>query len=284
MSRLVEEMMKQAAIKYAKAGFPVFPCCFPDPTNDYKCGCGRNHDIKNVGKVPLTPNGLTDATTNIKQIEEWWAKYPQANIGIAVPDKYFVLDVDINHEGYESLGKLQELIGILPETLTITTGTGGSHIWYETHTPIKNTTNLHGFRGLDIRGRGGYVITSPSLHQCGERYVKSKCWNGKIQPAPEELIKLCLIKYQPVYQPTMSTDSMILIEGQRNDRLASLAGTLRAKGLSQSAIEASLMAINNEQCNPPLPEREVRTIAASYSRYPAGSRKDVDWMKTSGKF
>lgn len=263
--------MKQAAIRYAKAGFPVFPCCFPDPTKDYKCGCGRNHQDREVGKVPLTPNGLKDATTDIDKVTEWWAKYPQANIAIAVPDKYFVLDVDVEHEGYESLEKLQDLIGLLPETLMITTGTGGSHIWYETHTPITNKTNLHGFRGLDIRGKGGYVITSPSMHRCGERYEKSNVWNGKIQPAPEELIKLCLKKYQPVYQPTMSTDSMILTEGQRNDRLASLAGTLRAKGLSQSAIEASLMAINNEQCNPPLPEREVRTIARSYSRYPQGN-------------
>jgi putative DNA primase/helicase len=56
-------------------------------------------------------------------------------------------------------------------------------------------------------------------------------------------------------------------EGQRNAGLTQLAGTMRRKGMGQAAIEAALLAENNARCNPPLPEDEVRRIAASVARY-----------------
>src|SRR2546423_578970 len=56
-------------------------------------------------------------------------------------------------------------------------------------------------------------------------------------------------------------------EGQRNSTLASLAGSMRRAGMSQEAIEAALLAENEGRCEPPLPEEEVRGIAASISRY-----------------
>ncbi|MDR7400475.1 MAG: DUF3987 domain-containing protein, partial [Armatimonadota bacterium] len=56
-------------------------------------------------------------------------------------------------------------------------------------------------------------------------------------------------------------------EGTRNVTLTSLAGSLRRRGLSQGVIEAALAAVNERVCVPPLPEEEVRRIAASVSRY-----------------
>jgi putative DNA primase/helicase len=56
-------------------------------------------------------------------------------------------------------------------------------------------------------------------------------------------------------------------EGQRNAGLASIAGTMRRKGMSGAAIEAALLADNAARCVPPLPDDEVRTIARSVSRY-----------------
>jgi hypothetical protein len=56
-------------------------------------------------------------------------------------------------------------------------------------------------------------------------------------------------------------------EGQRNSLLTSLAGSLRRRGASPEALEAALSAVNRAQCNPPLPEGEVRAIARSVGRY-----------------
>ncbi len=56
----------------------------------------------------------------------------------------------------------------------------------------------------------------------------------------------------------------------RNRTLASMAGTMRKRGMGETAIRAALLATNAEQCEPPLEEAEVRRIAASIGQYPPG--------------
>ena len=63
--------MLSMALNYAGAGISVFPV---------------------NGKAPLTEHGFLEATTDKKQIEEWWAKHPQP--GIATPD-FDAVDVDL---------------------------------------------------------------------------------------------------------------------------------------------------------------------------------------------
>jgi hypothetical protein len=61
--------------------------------------------------------------------------------------------------------------------------------------------------------------------------------------------------------------------GTRNTTLTSLAGSMRQRGMGREAIEAALLAENKARCDPPLPEGEVRGIAASISKYPSGGGK-----------
>jgi len=56
-------------------------------------------------------------------------------------------------------------------------------------------------------------------------------------------------------------------EGSRNSRLTSMAGSMRNRGMSLAAIQAALQAENAARCDPPLPESEVVSIAASVARY-----------------
>lgn len=60
-------------------------------------------------------------------------------------------------------------------------------------------------------------------------------------------------------------------EGQRNAALASIAGTMRHRGMSFASIEAALQIENVERCDPPLDESEVSQIARSMSRYEPSS-------------
>lgn len=55
----------------------------------------------------------------------------------------------------------------------------------------------------------------------------------------------------------------------RNSTLTQFAGYMRAKGMPQSAVLETLKALNRTMSEKPLPEREVRQIARSVSRYPA---------------
>ncbi len=57
--------------------------------------------------------------------------------------------------------------------------------------------------------------------------------------------------------------------GLRNQTLTSLAGTMRRRGMQEPEILAGIAEINRRRCEPPLPEDEVRRIAASVGRYQA---------------
>ena len=64
--------------------------------------------------------------------------------------------------------------------------------------------------------------------------------------------------------------------GQRNSTLISLAGSLRRLGFSEAAILEAILVKNAEDCEPPLDETEVATIAKSGASYPAGSGAPAD--------
>ena len=66
-----DKSMKGFALKYAEIGFCVFPVKTPG---------FYTSDNKNAGKEPYIRNWQNDATTDSKIIEEWWAKWPDANI------------------------------------------------------------------------------------------------------------------------------------------------------------------------------------------------------------
>ena len=73
---------------------------------------------------------------------------------------------------------------------------------------------------------------------------------------------------------SMSTDNDRSIpSGRRNTVLSSLAGSMRRRGMSPSAIEAALMVENELRCNPPLIADEVRQIATSIGRYEPATNK-----------
>jgi hypothetical protein len=65
-------------------------------------------------------------------------------------------------------------------------------------------------------------------------------------------------------------DGAVITYPGRNNALASLAGSMRRRGMTQPEIEAALVATNATRVEPPLDEDDVRRIAKSVSRYQAG--------------
>ncbi|HEX8279034.1 MAG TPA: AAA family ATPase, partial [Segetibacter sp.] len=64
-----------------------------------------------------------------------------------------------------------------------------------------------------------------------------------------------------------------ICEGERNDFLTSLAGTMRRRGMTENALFEALKAENIARCQPPLDNHEVHGIARSIMRYPPGENK-----------
>lgn len=205
---------------------------------------------------------------------------PDLNIGIVTgrPSGIVVLDVDQKSGGWESLSKLQEEHGDLPDTLGAYTANGGYHFYFVAPAvEVRNGARILGYSGIDIRGDGGYVVAPPSVLEGGLQYrwdPDSAAW---LAPLPQYLIN----RERPREEEAVA-EAEFFPQGTRNDSLAKLGGALRRFGLGRGIIEATLLEANQQKCNPPLPEEEVRQIANSIARYEPSFRPGRGASGTSG--
>jgi hypothetical protein len=235
-------MIPQAALKIAGRGKQVFPCK-PD-------------------KKPFTAHGFEDATTNPARITAWWTRWPEANIGVPTgkASGVFVVDVD-------RLEALAELEHEMPETLTVRTPSGGLHFYLNYVDGVTNRTGQLP-AGIDVRGAGGYVIAPPSAGYTVEH-------RAPVADAPEWLLEIIREKpareaRQPRPGVKVDIETGPIPDGRRNQTLTSIGGRLRAFGFERGEIEDALLRTNASRCSPPLPDGEVRRVAASVSRYEPG--------------
>jgi len=266
MERLSIKSQCDHAREYAAKGLSVLSL---HSIHDGGCTCPEASSCKRPGKHPMTKHGVKDATTNLEIIKRWWNEWPSANIGVATGRaSFYVLDIDPKHGGDDSLARLEEKYGKLPSTHVSHTGGGGRHILFKSDKKIGNRTGIK--PGLDFRGEGGYVVVPPSVHVSGEYYK----WDSSHHPdetpvavIPDWLLKL--LQEKSTNKSTPGADK--ILEGERNSRLASLAGSLRMKCVNPQQIRKKLQAKNKECCQPPLSQEEVDKIVDSVCRYPEGS-------------
>lgn len=114
------------------------------------------------GKVPLTRHGVDDASSRPAQVERWWRRWPDANIGGRVPPGLVVIDIDPRNggaEGWRTLSHGHEV----PATLTTISGRGdgGMHLYFARPAGSLNGRGLP--PGIDLKANG-YCVLPPSLH------------------------------------------------------------------------------------------------------------------------
>jgi len=152
-----------AALSYAARGWPVLPL---------------------RGKIPLSPHGVKDATTDPEIIRAWLTRWPTCNIGIACGEvsDLLVVDVDARSGGLETIAGYD-----LPPTLTVQTGGGGLHLYYQ-----RPTVEVMGGKGrfgagVDCQHDGRYVVAPPSIHpETHEPYQWAS--EGAPEPFPSLLV------------------------------------------------------------------------------------------------
>jgi hypothetical protein len=214
-------------------------------------------------------NGVLDATTDPFLIAIWWRDYPDANIGLALDAYRFALDVDPRHGGDDTLFALERQHGSLPHTLMSHTGgqPTGNHFFFTSTVPVQNKAHIG--EGLDVQGPGSYVIVPPSIHpETGTPYI----WDLvdgpddiAPQPAPPWLEQL-VSQASPSVSRVIIDHNGTIPSGDRNNQLAYRAIAMRRAGLSLDSIYAAL-AVENQQCTPPLDDAELRQIAYSKLSY-----------------
>jgi hypothetical protein len=161
-----------AAIDYADRGLAVLP-------------------LAPRAKRPLTAHGKDDATSDPRVVREWWARWPNANIGIACrASGLVVIDVDPRNGGDDALHDLEVRLGALPDTWRSITGGGGLHVVFE-----NPCTELRGeiAPGVEIKDLG-YVVAPPSVHPSGRAYE----WeiapdDAPLADLPEAWLRECVL-------------------------------------------------------------------------------------------
>ena len=243
--------LKEAAIDYARMGW-------------------RIHPLVDKGKTPRLKAWQKKATTNEEIIENWWLKWPKANIGIATGEEsgIFAVDVDPRNGGEESLKVLFNEHGEFEKTACQRTGSG-KHFLFNCESPIKTRANSPA-SGIDIRGNGGYIVAAPSVHANGNLYQ----WEvdpSNLLNAPKWLT--ALLEQQK--KATQTDRTALIPKGGRNESLFSIACSLRNDGVKAREIGAKIFEINQYQCIPPLMDREVNEIISNANRYAKGNRKPL---------
>lgn len=201
-----------------------------------------------------------------KPIEPGWQRYcrekrtlerkPGHNYGITTGPANGLLVLDIDDAGL--FAEYCKTHGIaVPETATITTGSGGTHFYfaYPNHGGTYGNKAFKKF-GFDIRGDGGQVVAPGSIHpDTGLEYVVAR--ELPVAPCPDWIIKLYeppapkpepLFNDTPQAARTADLDTLRIYpnmrdlirlgaaEGQRSERIMKVINALIAAGLSDSQV------------------------------------------------
>lgn len=154
--------MMAHALRYALAGWPVFPLqpggkapAIPSahPEGDPLRG-------KCTGACGRPGHGVYDATTDPEQIGQWWAEWPDANIGLAIGDDLVIFDVDPRNGG--DPGHLVRLGLDMIQAPTQRTAGGGWHVAYQKPPSIDFVAHVGGMAGLDVLSGARYIVAEPS--------------------------------------------------------------------------------------------------------------------------
>lgn len=198
----------EMALAYVRAGFAIIPlhgvgedggCTCEDWTVRRNAAHGPGG--KQAGKHPMRKQWTQGAPLSAADVHSiWFEESPRANVGIrtGVVSGFWVLDVDPEAGGLESLARLVAHTGPL-DTYTVKTGGDGLHFWWACPDfPVTNGSNREIKRlfgpGLDIRGDGGQVVAPPSRSGRGDYRVVRQ---GAINPPPAKLAALIAGGIQP---------------------------------------------------------------------------------------
>lgn len=143
--------LHETALQCAADGIAVFPC-------------------RPNTKVPATPEGFYDASTDPAVINKWWSENPDYNIAF-VPDQvgWAVVDLD-GVDGLGEWGVLQAQHGQAPETYAVRTPRGGLHLYFAGKlTGTQHIVAPH----IDTRGETSYVLIPPSRTHDGAYQVEA---------------------------------------------------------------------------------------------------------------
>ncbi|WP_179769671.1 bifunctional DNA primase/polymerase [Streptomonospora nanhaiensis] len=259
-----DQPLPRAAARLAASGVPVFPVAPRD-------------------KAPLIRNGrgFRDATTDLRQVEAWWRRFPQANIGVptGAASGLVVVDVDVHGtNGYDALNRADRAGLVTGWEFLVRSPTGGLHLCYPAADEMEQRSWQAGDAGIDFRGDGGYIVAPPSLRVIdGEMvpYRITELGTAPTHPLGAGRLRRFLDpprsprRFPPRMRGQGRTDPLKLanwLGGERIDRNRKLfwaSCVLAEEGVPYRDALDAMLAVEQ----PDFGQREItRTVASGYKR------------------
>jgi hypothetical protein len=158
------------ALALAQAGLPVFPAEVVFNTVKGKWD-----------KKPRIKNWQVEATTDETKIRGWWCLWPDAVAGIELGRAdLVVIDADRHAgkrvDGVANLAAQIKLHTVWPPHPTNTTPSDGEHHYFRQPPgePLGNSVGLLSGTGVDVRGKGGWVVAPGSWRPDGKRWSPAR--------------------------------------------------------------------------------------------------------------
>lgn len=232
-----------AAVRYAQLGYRVFPA-------------------RPGTKKPCTTHGFLDASRDEGLIRAWWDQWPDALI--ATPDTCTV-DIETKPDGpngWATWAQLLALHGAIPTAPLVRTGCyqrrRGGHLHFAYREDVKAGNFAP---GIELRGRGAYVLLPPSRHTTGVRYEGELPPVGELPPLPEWIAGLRL-------NAKKKTTRGPIQDGARHETWVAEAGRLRKTGVpvEQARHELRLFRDRNFQNPEEKTDDELDAILKAYEQ------------------
>jgi hypothetical protein len=203
-------------------------------------------------------------------VRGWFDQKPNINIGLLTGPHYglLVLDIDRQHGGYTSIQGKE-----LPPTWVSMTKNGEQHFYkWDNRLKDVSTTLVKLMPGIDVRGKGGYVVAVPSKVY-GEENLRYT-WRPSHSPddrelanPPEWFVEMLLERGAKDPETEFSNTPNLantwfetvkngVAEGENRHRaMTQLASFYMSRGLPEDDI-ILLMTTWNQKCQPPKEENE----------------------------
>ena len=223
----IHEANRQAALDYAARGWKVTPIwgMVASVYGELVCACPLGYKCgRDSGKHPWGGFGLFDrATSDPDTIAQWWEQRPESNVGLVGRDPIgVIIDLDrlkegeTGPDGFELWHELEEQYGPADPTFTEDSGSLGQHLFFQVPPDVVIGNSLpvisdlpkasSGKVKIDVKGRKGYVVAAPSLHQSGNLYQVTQ--DLPVAMAPDWLVGPSLTTGVRNSAPTRKTPSV----------------------------------------------------------------------------